>query len=64
MPRHRENAHDLLEELGKDVRGSTLKIELRSIRDSLAGMQRLVAAVRKTTDGKLEGIRSELETRG
>jgi hypothetical protein len=61
VPRREENTRDLLQEVNKDIRGSTFKEDLRSLRDSFAMMQCDLSVITEPSNGKLERVLSELE---
>jgi hypothetical protein len=61
VPRHEENAHDLLRELNMDFRSTTMDADLQSIGDSLGVMQRRISVMEEEFREKLERIMSELE---
>jgi hypothetical protein len=60
-PRHEENAHELLQELNRDFRSTTIDADLQSICDSLGVMQRRISVMEEEFREKLERIMSELE---
>jgi hypothetical protein len=61
VPSHEENVHDLLQELNRDFRSTTIDADLQSIRDSLGVMQRRISVMEDEFGEKLERIMSELE---
>jgi hypothetical protein len=61
VPRHEENVHDLLQELDRDFRSTTIDADLQSIRDSLGVMQRPISVMEEEFGEKLERTMSELE---
>jgi hypothetical protein len=61
IPRHEENVHDLLQELNRDFRSTTIEADLQSIRDSLGVMQRHISVIEEEFGEKLERIMPELE---
>jgi hypothetical protein len=61
LPRHEENGHELLQELNRDFRSTTIDADLHSIRDSLGVTQRRISMMEEEFGGKLERIMSELE---
>jgi hypothetical protein len=60
VPRHEENVHDLLQELNRDLRTTTIEVDLQSIRDSLGVMERRISVMEEKFGEKLERIMSEL----
>jgi hypothetical protein len=61
VPRHEENVHDLLQELNRDFRSTTIHALLQSIRDSLGVIQRRISVMEEEFGEKLERIMSELD---
>jgi hypothetical protein len=61
VSRHEENAHDLLQELDRDFRSTTIEADLQPIRHSLGVMQRRISVMEDEFGEKLERIMSELE---
>jgi hypothetical protein len=61
VPGRQENAHDLLQELNKDIRGATFEAVLRSVRGSLTDIRSHISRIREVLDGDLRQIQSELE---
>jgi hypothetical protein len=61
VPRNEENEYDLLQELNRDFRSTTIDADLQSIRDSLGVMQRRISMMEEEFGEKLERIMSELE---
>jgi uncharacterized protein (DUF2342 family) len=61
LPWHEENIYDLLQELNRDFRSTTIDADLQSIRDSLGVMQRRISVMEEEFVEKLERIMSELE---
>jgi hypothetical protein len=61
VPRHEENVYDLLQELNRDFRSTTIDADLQSIRDSLGVMQSHISVMEEEFADKLERIMSELE---
>jgi hypothetical protein len=61
VPRHEENVYDLLQELNRDFRSTTIDADLQSIRDSLSVMQHRISVMEEEFGEKLEKIISELE---
>jgi hypothetical protein len=61
VSRHEENVYDLLEQLNRDFRSTTIDADLQSIRDSLGVMQRHISVMEEEFGEKLERIMSELE---
>jgi hypothetical protein len=61
VPRHEENAYELLQELNRDFRSTTIEADPQSIRDSFGVMQRCISVMEEEFGEKLEKIMSELE---
>jgi hypothetical protein len=61
VPRHQEHVCDLLQELNRDFRSTTIEADFQSIRDSLSVMQRHISVIEEEFEEKLERIMSELE---
>jgi hypothetical protein len=61
VPRHEEKVYDLLQELNKDFRSTTIDADLQSIRNSLGVMQRRISVMEEEFREKLERIMFELE---
>jgi hypothetical protein len=61
VPRHEENVHNLLQELNRHFRSTTIDADLQSIRDSFGVMQCHVSVIEEEFGKKLERIMSELE---
>jgi hypothetical protein len=61
VPRHEENVEDLLQELNRDFRSTTIDADLQSIRDSLGVMQPRISVMEEEFGEKLERIMSQLE---
>jgi hypothetical protein len=61
VPKHEENVHDLLQELNRDFRSTTIDADLESIRDSLGVMRRRISVMEEEFGEKLERIMTELE---
>jgi hypothetical protein len=61
VPRHEEDVHDLLQELNRYFRNTTIDADLQSIRDSLGVMQRRISVIEEEFGEKLEKIMPELE---
>jgi hypothetical protein len=61
IPGHEENVYDLLQELNRDFRSTTIDADLQSIHDSLGVMQRRISVIEDEFGEKLERIMSELE---
>jgi hypothetical protein len=61
IPKHEENVHDLLQELNRDFRSTTIDADLQSIRNSLGVMQRRISVMEEEFEEKLERIMPELE---
>jgi hypothetical protein len=45
IPRHEENGYDLLQELNRDFKSTTIDADLQSIRDLLGVMQRRISVM-------------------
>jgi hypothetical protein len=60
-PSRQENAHDLLQELNKDIRGATFEADLLSVRDSVTDIPSNVSVMTDTLNGDLAQIQSEPE---
>jgi hypothetical protein len=61
VPRHEENVDDLLHELNRDFRSTTIEADLQSVRDLLGVMQRHISVIEEEFGEKLEIIMYELE---
>jgi hypothetical protein len=61
VPTHEGNVYDLLQEINRDFRSTTIDADLQSIRDSLGVMQRRMSVIEHEFGKKLERIMSELE---
>jgi hypothetical protein len=61
VPRYEANVHDLLQELNRDFKSTTIDADLQSIHDSLGVMQRRISVIEDEFGEKLERIMSELE---
>jgi hypothetical protein len=61
VPRHEENVHDLLQELNRDFRSTTIDADLQPICKSLGIMQRRISVMEEEFGEKLERIMPELE---
>jgi hypothetical protein len=61
VPRQEEDVYDLLQELNRDFRSTTIDADLQSIHDSLGIMQRRISVMQEQFGEKLERIMSELE---
>jgi hypothetical protein len=61
VPRHKENVHDSLQELYRDLRSTTIEADLQSIRDCLGVMKRHISVIEEEFGQKLERIMPELE---
>jgi hypothetical protein len=59
--RHEENVYDLLQELNRDFRSTTIDADLQSICDSLGVMQGHISVMEEEFGERLERIMSELE---
>jgi hypothetical protein len=58
VPRHEENGHDLLQELDKSLRGTTIEAKFQSIRDAFASVQRRISVIKESFGMELEMILS------
>jgi hypothetical protein len=61
FPRREGNVHELLKELDRSLRGTTIKAEFQSVRDSFADVQRRLSMIEEKFDEKLETILLQLE---
>jgi hypothetical protein len=61
VPRHEENIHDLLQELSRDFRSTTIDADLQYICVSLGVMQRRISVMEEEFGEKLERIMSKRE---
>jgi hypothetical protein len=61
FPRREGNVSELLKELDRSPRGTTIKAEFQSIRDGFADVQRRLSIIEEKFDEKLETILLELE---
>jgi hypothetical protein len=61
VPRHEENLHDLLQELNRDFRSTTIEGDLQFIRDLVGVMKRHISVMEEEFGERLERIISELE---
>jgi hypothetical protein len=59
--RREENVHELLQELDKSPRATTIEAEFQSIRDGFPDVQRRLSMIEGQFDDKLETMLSELE---
>jgi hypothetical protein len=60
-PRRERNVRELLQELGRSPRGTTIEAEFQSIRDVSADVQRRFFMIEEKFDTKLETNLSELD---
>jgi hypothetical protein len=58
FPRREGHGHELLQELDRSPRGTTIKAELQSIRDGFADVQRRLSMIEEKVNRKLEIILS------
>jgi hypothetical protein len=61
VPRHEENVHDLLQELNRDFRSTTIDADFQFICDSLGVMQRRISVMEEKFREKFERMMPELE---
>jgi hypothetical protein len=61
VPRHEENVYDLLQELNRDFRSTTIEADLQSVCDSFGVVERYLSVIGEGFGEKLESIMSELE---
>jgi (p)ppGpp synthase/HD superfamily hydrolase len=61
FPRHEGNVCQLLQELDRRLRGTTIEAEFQSIRDSFADVQRRLSMIEEKFGNQLDTILSELE---
>jgi hypothetical protein len=54
VPWREENGHDLLQELDRSLRGTTIEAEFQSIRDAFPTVQRRISVIEEKSDEKLK----------